>query len=174
HPDIKLEIVTTNGFLNPSKREADLAVMLARPIKGPLVARKLSNYGLGLYAAASYVEQNGVPRTTLDLRSHAMIGYIPDFIYADELRYLQEIDDKLSPGLSSSSINIQLGLTLQGMGLCVLPNFVATHHPTLGRILPEIEIERAFWIVVHRDFAKVARIRAVMDWLDALVQKAVL
>ncbi len=50
HPEINLEIVTTNGFLNPSKREAELVVMLVRPVKDPLIARKLANYSLGLYA----------------------------------------------------------------------------------------------------------------------------
>ncbi len=169
HPQIKLEIVTTNGFLNPSKREADLAVMLARPIKGPLIAHKLTDYTLGLYASREYLEKFPTPQTVNDLRQHDLIGYISDFIYAEELRYLTEISDDLTPSISSSSINVQRELTRAGLGVSVLPNFIGSMDEQLIPVMPSIQIQRSFWIVVHRDLAKVARVRAVIEWLDQLV-----
>ncbi|MBP6581805.1 MAG: LysR family transcriptional regulator [Sphingorhabdus sp.] len=170
HPEINLEIVTTNGFLNPSKREADLAVMLARPVKGPLIARKLANYSLGLYASGEYLDAHSEPKTLEDLKQHVLIGYIPDFIYAEELRYLPEIDDSLVPTLSSTSINVQHAMTRSGLGISVLPNFIGGLDSALRPILPVLQIRRSFWVVVHRDLAGVARVRAVIDWLDTLVQ----
>lgn len=170
HPQIKLEIVTTNGFLNPSKREADLAVMLARPIKGPLIAHKLTDYTLGLYASREYLEKFPTPQTIHDLRRHDLIGYISDFIYAEELRYLTEISDDLTPSISSSSINVQRELTRAGLGVSVLPNFIGSIDEQLIPIMPSVQIRRSFWIVVHRDLAKVARVRAVIEWLDQLVR----
>lgn len=170
HPEINLEIVTTNGFLNPSKREADLAVMLARPVKGPLIARKLANYSLGLYASGDYLDTHSPPKAVDDLKQHVLIGYIPDFIYAEELRYLPEIDDSLVPILSSTSINVQHAMTRSGLGISVLPNFIGALDNTLRPILPVVQIQRNFWVVVHRDLAGVARVRAVIDWLDTLVQ----
>ena len=170
HPQIKLEIVTTNGFLNPSKREADLAVMLARPIKGPLIAHKLTDYTLGLYASREYLEKFPTPQTVNDLRQHDLIGYISDFIYAEELRYLTEISDDLTPSISSSSINVQRELTRAGLGVSVLPNFIGSMDEQLIPVMPSIQIKRSFWIVVHRDLAKVARVRAVIEWLDQLVR----
>jgi len=50
HPRIEIDLVASSGFLNPSRREADIAVMLARPKTGPLITRKLPDYHLGLYA----------------------------------------------------------------------------------------------------------------------------
>jgi hypothetical protein len=36
--------------------------------------------------------------------------------------------------------------------------------------LPEaIHIRRTFWVVVHQDLQRIARVRAVTDWLTALV-----
>src|SRR3546814_215641 len=52
HPEIEIDLVASSGFLNPSRREADMAVLLARPRKGPLRTRKLADYSLGLYAPA--------------------------------------------------------------------------------------------------------------------------
>jgi DNA-binding transcriptional LysR family regulator len=172
HPGIRLEIATTNGFLNPSRREADLAVLLARPAKGPLVARKLTDYRLRLYAGRNYLAQHPPIQSPEDLRQHRLIGYIPDFIYADELRYLSEIASDLTPDFSSSSINAQYAMVRAGAGLAILPQFIGAQDPTLHPVLGEdASIKRSFWIVVHRDLSKVARVRAVIDWLTALVQE---
>jgi DNA-binding transcriptional LysR family regulator len=169
HPDIILEIVTTNGFLNPSKREADLAVMLARPARGPLKAQKLTDYHLGLYAARSYVAENGQPETKADMMRHRLIGYIPDFIYADELRYMSDVSDHM-PGFSSSSINVQHAITRAGQGVAILPHFIGGQDDTLLPLLTKsVQIERTFWVVVHQDLARVARVRAVIDWMKQVV-----
>ena len=166
HPDIRLEIVTTNGFLNPSKREADLAVMLARPNRGPLVSRKLAGYGLGLYASTDYVAQHGQVDGIAQLNGRPLIGYIPDFIYSDELRYLEEVEPDAVPVLSSSSINVQIAMVRAGLGLSVLPHFVGLQAQGLVRQCADtVEIQRDFWLVVHRDFRRLARVEAVIGWL---------
>lgn len=166
HPEITLEVVTTNGFLNPSKREADLAVMLARPARGALKVRKLTGYSLGLFASRDYVSATGSIANKADLQNRPLIGYIDDFIYADELRYLSEISSGLAPDISSSSINVQHAMTKAGLGIAVLPHFIGLNDSSLVQILPKIvNIRRAFWIVVHEDLAKIGRVRAVIDWL---------
>jgi len=174
HPEIFLEIVMTNGFLSPSKREADIAIMLARPTRGPLIAQKLSDYGLGLYAAKGFVRVKGKPEKLEDLRKFPLIGYITDFIYADELRYLSEIDPALVPQTCSTSINMQRSMCAQGLGLAILPHFMVRNDPSIMHILPEeIAIRRSFWIVVHRDLRNVGRIKAVIDWLNEIPSKAI-
>lgn len=170
HPDIRLEVATTNGFLNPSKREADLAVMLARPIHGQLVAQKLTDYRLGLFASRDYIDRHGAVKDVADLRRHAIIGYIPDLIYSDELRYLQEIDPNLTPHIASSSVAMQHALTRAGLGVAVLHNFMGRRDPLLVPVLPDrVAITRSFWIVVHADLRRVARVNAVIEWLREVV-----
>lgn len=170
NPNIRIELVATNGFLNPSKREADLAIMLARPARGPLVARKLTDYRLKLYASHDYEARHGLPKTKAELKDHTLVGYIPDFIYAEELRYLGEVEADLEPALASSSINVQYGLTRFGSGIGVLPCFIGDQDPALVRVLDEkVAITRSFWVVVHRDVRRLARVAAFIDWLDTLV-----
>jgi DNA-binding transcriptional LysR family regulator len=125
---------------------------------------------LGLYASADYLGAHSPPKAAAELKQHILIGYIPDFIYAEELRYLPEIDDSLVPTLSSTSINVQHAMTRSGLGISVLPNFIGALDDILRPVLPMIQIRRSFWVVVHRDLAGVARVRAVIDWLDTLVQ----
>jgi DNA-binding transcriptional LysR family regulator len=170
HPDIQIEIAATNGFLNPSKREADIAIMLARPTRGHLLTRRLADYQLGLFAAHEYVARHGMPRAATELQQHKLIGYVPDLIYADELRYLSEIADGLEPDYASSSITIQHRMTAGGLGVCVLPLFIARQDASLVRLCPDIEISRSFWLVLHQDLKKVARVEAVAQWLAEQVK----
>ncbi len=171
NPGIRIELIATNGFLNPSKREADVAIMLARPARGALLARQLTGYRLKLYAARDYVARHGAPASRDDLRRHSLIGYVPDFIYSDELRYLDDIAKELEPTLGSSSINVQHRLTRGAAGIAVLPCFIGDTDPALLRVLDdEVDISGAFWLVVHRDVRRLARVSAFIDWIDGLVR----
>nr|WP_221240530.1 LysR substrate-binding domain-containing protein [Sphingobium boeckii] len=166
HPDIQIDIVTASGFLNPSKREADMAVMLARPRTGKLVASKLHDYRLRLYAAPAYIATHGRPANVEALRHHSLISYVPEFIYAPELDYLGEIGAGLEPKLRSTSINIQHRLIAGGAGIGVLPAFIGDNDPSLLPLLADQkEIRRTFWLVTHSDTRSLARIGAVVDLL---------
>ncbi|MFC3592063.1 LysR family transcriptional regulator [Novosphingobium piscinae] len=172
YPGLTLDLVANSGFLSLSKREADVAITLSRPKSGPLVARKLSDYALRLYATPAYLAQAGIPAVPADLGGrHRLIGYIPDLIYAPELRYLDEIRAGLTTRLRSSSINAQHRLIAGGAGLGVLPCFIGDADPGLVPVLPQSRIVRTFWIVTHQDTRNLARIRALTDWLAQIVHE---
>lgn len=169
HPKLNVDLVATSGFLNPTRRETDVAVLLARPRRGPLRTRKLTDYALQLYASADYLRAAGAVVTNADLRTKRMIGYVPDILYAPELRYLDEIPGVRQPSLRSSSINAQARMIASGAGIGVLPCFIGDADLTLVAILPAIRIIRSFWMVTHQDTANFPAIRALSDWLSALV-----
>src|SRR3546814_15226787 len=83
----------------------DIAILLARPRKGPLLTRKLTSYSLGLYGSRQYLEESGWTSGRESLAAHRIIGYIPDQIYAPELDYLAELQPGLDANLRSSRIN---------------------------------------------------------------------
>ena len=166
HPDIRLDLVTASGFLNPSKREADVAVMMARPRHGRLIAAKLADYRLRLYAAKSYLAAHGPIGEIEALRGHALIGYVPEFLYSPELDYLGEVAPGLDATLRSTSINVQYRAIASGAGIGVLPSFIADQDPGLTMIFPDqVNILRSFWLVTHSDMRRLARIDAVLGWL---------
>lgn len=171
NPDVAVDLVANSGFLSPSKRETDVAILLARPHKGHLVSKKLSDYCLRIYAARSYLEQHGQINDRSALSAHPLIGYIPDFIYAPELRYMDEIAPGLRLQIRSSSINAQYRLTASGAGVAVLPCFIGDADPDLVRVVPDISITRTFWLVTHEDTRRLSRIQAFVEWMTALVQQ---
>lgn len=169
HPELAVDLVATSGFLNPSRREADVAVMLARPQTGAVISGKLTDYTLGLYAARAYAARRPLPDTVEQVREHDLIGYVPDLLYAPELRYLSEVQAELEPRLRSSSINAQYRLVAAGAGLGVLPRFIGDADDSLCRVLPERTIRRSFWLVTHQDMREAKKVRTFRDWLTALV-----
>ncbi|WP_022687376.1 LysR family transcriptional regulator [Sphingomonas phyllosphaerae] len=171
HPALTIDLAASSGFLSPSRREADVAVLLARPRHGPVVAGKLSDYALHLYAARSLIERSGAPTRESLGRQHPLVGYIPDLLYSPELRFADDLGALPAPTLRSSSINAQARLIASGAGVGVLPHFIAGAEPTLVRVLPEVTITRSFWLVTHRDTRQLRRIRAFSTWLGELVGK---
>lgn len=170
YPALVIDLVASSGFLNPSKREADLAVTLSRPRAGPVIAGKLSDYALRLYAAPRYLEDHAPLRRPADLaRGHSLVGYVPDLVYAPELRYLAEFEPGLSATVRSSSINAQHRLIAAGAGIGVLPCFIGDADAGLVSVLPERRITRSFWLVMHKDTHSLARVQAFKGWLTALV-----
>jgi len=169
HPRLTVDLVASSGFLNPSRREADVAILLDRPRKGPLFVRKLTDYRLRLYGAREWLAVNGPVRSRADLRRLPLIGYVPDLLYSQELSYLTEIDPALQPSLRSTSITAQQRLVAAGAGVAVLPCFMGDADPALARLLDGVIVTRSFWLVTHADTRRSGRVGAFVDWLAATV-----
>lgn len=170
HPGIRLDLISASGFLNPSKREADMALMLARPQRGRLTLQRLGDYRLHLYAAPAYLEQRGMPERPADLLNHILIGYVPDFIFSPELDYLNEVHSGLEAHLRATSINIQHRMIAEGAGVGILPDFIGRKDAMLQPLLADaVQITRSFWLVIHEDLRTLPRIEAVAQWLQERV-----
>ncbi|WP_427964738.1 LysR family transcriptional regulator [Altererythrobacter sp.] len=172
HPNLTVELVANSGFLSPSKREADIAVMLSRPKAGPVLCRKLSDYSLRLYASPAYLEERGTPATPADLaHGHTLVSYVPDLLFAPELNYLDEFHAGLEARIRSSSINAQHRLIVEGAGIGVLPCFIAEDAGDLVPVCASTKIRRGLWLVTHSDTQSLARVRAGKTWLAECVAK---
>lgn len=166
YPELELQIVAMPRVFSLSKREADIAISLARPTEGRLVSRKLTDYRLGLYAAPCYLDGAGPVASLDDLARHAMIGYIADLIFTPELDYLPQLLPQLRPQLASSNLVAQFNACRAGAGLCILPAFMAAGEDGLVRILPDdVALTRTFWLILHADLRDTARVRAVADFI---------
>ncbi len=175
HPNLVIDLVANSGFLNPSKREADLSVMLSRPRTGPVVCGKLADYRLKLYAAKSYLAGKAAITAPEDLaQGHTLIGYVPDLVFAPELNYLEEFSPGLHATVRSSSINAQHRLVAEGVGIAVLPCFIGDRDASLEVVCPDRSIGRTFWVVTHRDTHNLARVKAARQWLYDCVREALL
>lgn len=173
HPQLEVQVVAMPRIFSLTKREADIAIGLERPEKGRLYSRKLTNYTLHLFASRGYLGDHPPILGRSDIARHALIGYIPELIFSEQLDYLSQIGDKLTPRLSSTNLLAQFHATRAGAGLCILPDFMAAPDPDLVAVLPdEIALQRTFWIMAHLDARDSSRIQTVMNFIADETSKA--
>jgi DNA-binding transcriptional LysR family regulator len=172
YPDLDLQLVATARLFSLSKREADIAISLSMPKEGRIVGRRLLDYGLGLYAAPSYLDRSPEITSRHDLSQHRFVGYIEELLFTPELDYLPQVSPRISARFRSANLIAQLNATLAGFGIAVLPHFMAMEHPELRPVLPdEISITRTFFMLMHADSKDLARIRAVADYICEIVER---
>ncbi len=171
HPDIELELMAESRRTSLSKREADIAITLARPDSGRVIAWKLCNYRLRLYAARKYLDNKPVISAVEDLNDHDFIGYIDDLIQLPELRFLEQVIKAPHVVFRSTNVMAQYNAALDGVGLSVIHCFMADQDEKLTAVLPDdIHIDREYWLVVHEDLRHVARVDAVCRFLTQLLK----
>lgn len=166
HPGLEIQLLAMPRIFNLSRREADLAIGLARPAEGRLYSRKLMDYELGVYASIEYLDRSKTVHGVQDLRSHPFVSYVGELIYAKELDYIPRVDPLIRPTLKSSNPIAQIKAILSGYGLGVLPCFMADREPTLRRVLADqIVLHNTFWLITHADLRKLSRVRSVADFI---------
>jgi DNA-binding transcriptional LysR family regulator len=172
HPELQLELAPESRLVSLVNREADIAVALQRPPSGRLVARRLIDYRLGLYASVEYLARHGPVTSVAALSGHPFAWYIDAMIDIPELRVLGEIAADARPVFRSSSIAAQQSAVAGGLGIGVLHAFTADSDPRLVRVLAdEVEVRRSYWLVLHEDQQRLPRVRAVIDFLDEIVAR---
>lgn len=75
HPRVDVELVLSNKLEDLTRRDADIAVRMARPTQGTLVARKVGDLGFGFYARPEYLVRRGTPQGFADLEGHSLVGF---------------------------------------------------------------------------------------------------
>jgi DNA-binding transcriptional LysR family regulator len=172
HTGIELELIADTRSISLSKREADIAITLARPKTGRLVAWKLGEYKLALYASRSYLNSNDEVNSVQDLTHHPFVSYIDDLIEFPQLKYLQDLLHGVNIVFRSNSLQAQYQAVLDGIGLSLLHGFVAAEDKYLQVILPEkIFATREYWMVVHEDLHKLARVQAVSSFFTEVIKE---
>ncbi|RQQ04835.1 LysR family transcriptional regulator [Burkholderia stagnalis] len=168
HPHVTVDLLPVPHFVSLPKREADLAITLERPERGPYVCTRLCDYQLRLYATQAYLANHALIAGVGDLAAHTFISYVDDLAFSSELLYLERAVPGATAGLRTTSVIAQYFAALQGGGLAILPCFIAAQQPALVPVLPdEVAVTRCFWLTCREDLRKLRRVTALWDYLRA-------
>lgn len=166
NPGLNLQLVPMPHLMSVSKREFDIAVTVGQILRGRAVTRKLADYSLGLFASEAYLRARAPIGSVADLGEHPLIGYVDDLIIMPDLNYLGDIAPALRATVQSTSLLAQCAMAEAGLGLCVLPHFMASSSSVLRPVLAgEVRLTRSYWLVVHADTKELAAHRAVIDFI---------
>ncbi|MGN6468612.1 MAG: LysR family transcriptional regulator [Rhizobiaceae bacterium] len=171
HPELTVQLVPVPRSFSLSRREADIAITVERPAEGRLVAGKLVDYTLGLYASRAYIEERGMPRTPAELARHRLVGYVPDLTFSPSLDYAGEFAPDWNARFEISSSLGQAEAVRSGAGIGILHTFIARGLPELVHVPAAKPIRRAYWLVYHESVRPLLRIQAVARFIGEAVER---
>jgi DNA-binding transcriptional LysR family regulator len=161
HPNLQIELIAEPRVLSLTKREADIALRLARPQEElRSIARKLGDLRYAVYCPEG-ADFDSLPWLTYEDRMSDLpqAGWIAQQV-ASEPRSQARIRVNDAEGL--------LACLSAGLGKTLLPIMIGDR--TAGLVRSEkqkFNLSRELWLVVHPDLRKLDRVRAVVDWVIA-------
>ena len=165
-PGLRIELAADNAITNLLRREADIAVRMARPEQSSLVARKLADIPIIACAHTDYLDRAGAPQQPMDLLEHRLVGYDRDdtlvrgFAAADlpirREHFVARTDDQLAYGR----------LVAAGVGIGFLAAYNLRWLPGVVQVLPTMPVPPLpCWLAVHREIRGNPLVRRTFDFL---------
>jgi DNA-binding transcriptional LysR family regulator len=165
HPQLALELVINNSFLSLSRREADVALRGSNRPPEQLIGRRVGRLQTALYASSAYLERQGAGDPEAD---YDWVGADAALAHLDSARWLRRHVPDERVVLRVDNLIAAADAVAAGIGvgwlLCHLAD--ARHGLQLLRP-PKPEFDTQLWVLTHPDLKRVARIRALTDFLYA-------
>ncbi|MEX0281704.1 MAG: LysR family transcriptional regulator [Arenibacterium sp.] len=166
HPGIRIELVPMNEMSDLTRREADIAIRHARPEQPDLVAKRIADIEVSLFASQSYLAELGTLSGPGDFAKANFIGYgSPERLVpqVSAMGFPVTVDNF---GVTTSNGCAMYELVREGAGIAFLPTIVAEGRLGLQRILPNAPtFSMETWLVTHREIQTSRRIRLTFDHL---------
>lgn len=177
YPDIKVTILLSDDELDLSMREADVAIRVREPVQPDLIRRRLFTMHFHAYASAVYLKRFGEPKTLDDLDSHRILTYgVAAQSYLGAINSLhfagRDPKDPRPSTLKVNNISALRRAVENGVGIAILPDYLALSDTNLVRILPQADMpELECFLVYAEELKNVARVRVFRDFLIANAQR---
>jgi DNA-binding transcriptional LysR family regulator len=172
HPGIRLEIVTGIDTLGLSRHEADIALRLVRPDRGNLTVRKVGTMAYAVYGTKDCLKRHPASEEK-PLVGRPFVIWDEGHAHLPAARWVVETVPDLIPALVTTSLAAQVAGASAGVGLAVLPCFLAAPNRSLVRVVHQDSVFlEDLWLVTHADLSASARVRAVGEFVANTVARA--
>jgi DNA-binding transcriptional LysR family regulator len=169
NPKLMLDVTCAMRSADVLRLEADISVQLMRPTAKEQIIAKLGRMHLVLFAAQSYIDTYGTPKTIADLKNHRIV------LQADEHPQAKQLYDQLFPNIRPENVvSLRTNVSSQnywsiakGAGIGLLPTYV---HAIGAPLVPiELDVHRPVdvWMTYHPGAARIPRVRRLANWLMA-------
>lgn len=162
-PGLEVELLTDAGPPSLARPEADLALRLGRPADSELIGTRLASIGYGFYATPAWRARlaAGTPPV--------FIGFDPDSDAVAEARWMARVLAGRRFALRSDSQAAQAAAARAGLGVCLLPHYLAAGLEPVGTVITdEAPPARDLWLLMRPERARTAPVRRAADFLIAL------
>ncbi len=181
YPDIQLDLGVSDRIVDIIGENVDCVVRGGELTDQSLIARRIGDLQLRVYAAPSYLQRAGTPAHPADLEDshHRIVGFLwsrtgkplpyamrrgDESVHAQG-RYIVAVDDG----------NAYLAAGLAGMGVLWLPDYMAREHAARGELTPLFEDWRLdpmpLYIAYPPNRHVSAKLRVFIEWVAELMEE---
>lgn len=173
HSDISIEVLSISGHPNLLTESLDLAIMVSHQLRLPdssFWSRRVGTFPRYLFASQEYLAKHKRIQDPAELAQHSCIRLVHgEALSRWELRREHEHRTvKVGGAASANSVGMLARLSKEGMGIALLPDFLA-FHPGFGdglmRVLKDWEAVPAHILAVTPSEMQSTRVRRLVSFL---------
>jgi DNA-binding transcriptional LysR family regulator len=166
NPNLIIDLNCAMRSADVLRLEADVAIQITRPTNPDLRLVKLGRLHFLPFAAPSYLETFGTPKTVRDLVNHRIL------VQADDNAQWRELYDRLFPGISPTRIvalrtnvsSAHYWSIAKGAGIGLLPTYAQWVGAEIVPLDLGIHETVDIWLTYHPDAKRIARVSRLIDW----------
>ncbi|WDD97398.1 LysR family transcriptional regulator [Thalassomonas actiniarum] len=176
YQEIELEFILDDKVDNFLATQADFAVRVGPQQSSELYQKRIGSVKTILVASQSYIDRYGIPKTPEDLDNHLFVvgSYLKNWP-------LQNKDDKSqfnfhpeTPRAIANELSLIKKLTLEGLGISLLPVSEITPELTRGQLIQVLPawagMDRNIYLIWGNGKLLTRRAKLLIDHLTAYVQ----
>ncbi len=168
HPGLAFELETSNELANLSRRDVDIALRATHHPPQHLVGKHIGTIRVALYVANASSIQSADQVLAGQTRWVSPDRALPDH---PSVLWRKKHFPKIQPTYQVDSILSVAELVAQGLGVGVLPQFLADKRSDLRAIGDAIdEAGTALWLLTHPESRHLRRVSTVFTWLAEVLK----
>jgi DNA-binding transcriptional LysR family regulator len=164
HSDIVVQVIVGDTVLDLATRQADLAIRFFRPTSNQLVAARVGQFSMSVFAAPAYIEQYGLPQRIEDLRDHHIVDHTTLHSLPAMKPWTEVVESNQNVVLRTNSSHAAIEAVKASWGISVFPNY-SSKAVNLIEAPIDLGISRDIWLVSHEETNKGVRTRTVIDYI---------
>jgi len=164
HPLLSFELHTGNALASLTQRDADIAIRATTRPPQHLIGKQIGPIRVALFGS-----KTGIVQSSADLKSGKAVWIAPDDALPDHPSVLwrKRHFPKVQPTYRVNSILTVMELINQGLGIGVVPMFLAKKQPELLQLTEVLdECQTELWLLTHAESRHLRRVSAVYGYLS--------
>ena len=142
HPGLSVDLSFEDRYVNLVEQGVDLAIRMGRLADSTLGSRYLGRNPWVMVAAPAYLKARGMPKQAMELSQHACLIY--STVQGDDRWMLTSPDGReqvvsVRGQFRSNNLSAVLAATREGLGIAILPWYVARESVAEGSVTPILE-----------------------------------
>lgn len=165
NPNINLEL-STRVEGEAALEQTDISLQMTESKRMSFVATELATLHYVPFAARSYLDTYGAPKSVADVLNHRIADLVS---YREQQAHWPKeataIKHMMTPSLTSDSSLALLEAVKAGSAISMIPTYATAVEPDLVHVDMGLQVPITLWMVYHPDQRRVTRVRKVLEWM---------